>query len=70
MKKGSKEIETKPDENTLVDKAIQSIAEKLETKEVKATVGDLLRLLEFKKQLEESAERDVTVKWIDDTSHE
>jgi hypothetical protein len=70
MKKAAKGIETSAGESTLVDKAIQSIAEKLETKEVKATVGDLLRLLEFKKQLEENAERDITVKWIDDTSQE
>jgi hypothetical protein len=51
----------------LVDKAIQNIGSKLDTDEVKGTVGDLIRLIEVKKKLESERPRDIEVKWVEES---
>lgn len=57
---------TRVRQRTLVDKAILSIEEKIDANEVKGTVGDLLRLLEFRKEIEGDEQRDITVTWVED----
>jgi hypothetical protein len=60
----------KAKDKVLVDKAIQSIGSKIETNEVKGTLGDFLRLLEYKKQMQEDEPRDIVVTWRDEKPSE
>lgn len=53
---------------TLVNKAIGNIEDKLETDEVKGTVGDLIRLLQLKKELDTKTPKEVQVKWVEEES--
>jgi hypothetical protein len=55
---------TKTRQKKLVDKAILSIESKIDADEVKGSVGDLLRLLEFKKEIEGQDAADITVTWV------
>lgn len=50
----------------LVDKAIQNIESKLDTDEVKGSYGDLIRLLQIRRELETSEPKAVEVKWVED----
>lgn len=50
--------------------AVQTLIEKLEDKlvgdaDVKATVGDYIRLIQFHKELEQDEQRDIEVRWIE-----
>lgn len=54
----------------LVDKAIQNIESKLDTDEVKGSYGDLIRLLQIRKELETAEPKAVEVKWVDDKSND
>ena len=58
----------KKSQATLVEAAIENIGSKLETNEVKGTVGDLIRLLQFKKEMQSGEPRKIEVKWIGDES--
>lgn len=53
-----------------VDKAIRKIEEKLEQGEVKATVGDYIRLLELKKQFLADQPREIKVTWVEPKEEE
>lgn len=55
---------TRTRQKKLVDKAILSIEAKIDADEVKGSVGDLLRLLEFKKEIEGQKAADITVTWV------
>ena len=55
---------TRTRQKKLVDKAILSIESKIDADEVKGSVGDLLRLLEFKKEIEGQDAADITVIWV------
>jgi hypothetical protein len=68
--KGSTESKKKTSDKDLVDKAIESIGSKIEANEVKGTLGDFLRLLEYKKQMEEDQPQDIVVTWKDDEPSE
>ena len=48
----------------LVRKAIENIEEKLEANDVKATIGDFIRLLQLEKELEEDQPRDIKATWV------
>ncbi len=61
---------TRARQQKLVDKAILSIEEKIEANEVKGTVGDLLRLLEFRKEMAVEGQQDITVTWVGDKPSE
>jgi len=54
----------------LVEKAIESIGSKLETNEVKGTMGDLIRLLQFQKEMDGEEPREIEVKWVAEESNE
>jgi hypothetical protein len=49
----------------LIEKAINSIEEKLESNEVKATIGDFIRLLQLQKELQDDQPREVRITWVD-----
>ncbi len=53
------------DSVALVRKAIQNIEEKLDSNEVKATIGDFIRLLQMEKELEVEEPRDIKVTWVE-----
>jgi vacuolar-type H+-ATPase subunit E/Vma4 len=49
----------------LVSKVIERIEEKLESGEMKPTVGDFIRLLQLEKELAEEQPREIKVSWIE-----
>lgn len=51
----------------LVKKIIEKIETKIENDEVKATVGDLIRLIQIEKELEDENPREIEVRWIEPT---
>jgi hypothetical protein len=60
----------KKSQKKLVDQAIQNIGSKLESDEVKGTVGDLIRLIQLKKELDGETPRKIEVQWVGDKSSE
>lgn len=50
---------------TLVKKAIRAVEEKLDSADLKPTVADLLRLLEFEKSNRIQRTREVKATWVD-----
>ncbi len=58
------------DKAALVSKVIQNIEEKLEKNELKATLGDFIRLVQLEKELEEEKPREIKVTWIEPAEKE
>jgi hypothetical protein len=54
----------------LLEKAIQSIEEKLGSSDVKATFADFIRLLQLQKELQADQPREIRVTWIDPSEKE
>jgi len=48
----------------LVEKAIESIEQKLGSSDVKATFADFIRLLQLQKELQADEPREIKVTWI------
>ena len=63
----SKKAKTKSE---LVEKAIHSIEEKIDAKQLKATLGDFIRLLQIQKELEAEEPREIKVTWVDPSEME
>jgi hypothetical protein len=51
--------------STLVSKALRGIASRIETDEMKASVGDLIRLLQLKHDIEAEQPKEITVTWVE-----
>jgi hypothetical protein len=49
----------------LVGKVIKKIEEKLESDQLKPTVGDLVRLLQLEKELKEEQAKEIEVVWVE-----
>jgi hypothetical protein len=49
-----------------LDKAIGRMQKRLADEEMKASVGDLARMLELRNQLMETQPKTVTVRWVDE----
>lgn len=49
----------------LIQKLIQSIEAKLDSEQIKGSVGDLIRLLQIQKELEDEQPKEITVTWVD-----
>lgn len=49
----------------MVEKAIESIEDRLESSDVKATFGDFIRLLQLQKELQAEQPREIEVTWIE-----
>ncbi|MEO7651377.1 MAG: hypothetical protein ABIZ80_13010 [Bryobacteraceae bacterium] len=49
----------------LVDKAIACFEKKLDSEDLKATVGDFIRLLQLQKELEGEITREIKITWVD-----
>jgi len=52
-------------EKEVVRRLIKKMEAKLAMEEVKPTVGDFLRLLQFQRELEEEEPREVTAQWVE-----
>jgi hypothetical protein len=53
------------DEADVIEALLKRIEEKLESDEVKVTVGDYIRLVQLHKELVEEAPREIRVIWVD-----
>jgi len=49
----------------LVEDAIQSIGEQLKDKKVRATLGDLIRLLQLQKELTAEDAKEIKITWVE-----
>ena len=49
----------------LIRRAIENIEEKIEANDVKASIGDFIRLLQLEKELEPDRPRAVKVTWVE-----
>jgi hypothetical protein len=49
----------------IVRNAIESIEAKLESDNIKPTIGDLVRLLQIEKELDTDEPREIRVRWVD-----
>ena len=54
----------------LVERAIESIEQKLGSSDVKATFADFIRLLQLQKELQSDQPREIKVTWIDPSETE
>lgn len=50
---------------SLINKLVNSIEEKIDANELKATLGDLIRLMQMQKELEENRPREIRVTWVE-----
>lgn len=55
----------KVDKAALVEEVILSLEKRLKNEELKATVGDFIRLMQLEKELEEEAPKEIRVRWIE-----
>lgn len=53
-----------------VDRLLRSVEQKLEDSELRASVGDYIRLLQLLKELEEERPREITVRWVEPSETE
>jgi hypothetical protein len=49
----------------LVKKVLENIGQKLESNELKPTVGDFIRLLQLEKELDEESPKEIKVSWVE-----
>ena len=49
----------------MVEELIEKFEKKLGKDDVKATLGDYIRLLQLRKELDEEELREIEVKWVD-----
>lgn len=58
------------DKAALVEKLLNSIERRLKKDELKATLGDFIRLLQLQKELEDEQPREVEVRWVEPSEAE
>ena len=54
----------------VVEKLLKNVEKKLGGEDVKATLGDYIRLMQLQKELEEDDPQDITVTWVEPDSGE
>jgi hypothetical protein len=70
---GREQTERKQKKKTqaaVVDKLLKNVEKKLAGKDVKATLGDYIKLVQLQAELEEEEPRDITVTWVEPKSEE
>ena len=60
----------KREEADLVDKMIQKYAAKVENDKVTVSVGDLIRLMQYRKELETEDPKEIKATWVEPTEKE
>jgi hypothetical protein len=58
------------EEAGLVDKMIQNYTEKVNNNEVTVSVGDLIRLMQYRKELETEDPKEIKATWVEPTEKE
>lgn len=64
---GARGSRRKLNKAALVEQVIRNIEKKLEADELKATVGDLIRLVQLEKELAEEQPKEIKVTWVEPT---
>ncbi len=54
----------------LVEQVIENLEKKLESNELKPSVGDFIRLLQLEKELEQEQPREIKVSWVEPREEE
>lgn len=70
---GREQTERKQKKKTqaaVVKKLLKNVERKLGGEDVKATLGDYIRLVQLQQELEEEEPRDITVTWVEPNSGE
>jgi hypothetical protein len=70
---GREQTERKQKKKTqarVVKKLLKNVEKKLGGEDVKATLGDYIRLMQLQKELEEEDPQDITVTWVEPSSGE
>ena len=70
---GREQTERKQKKKTqaaVVDKLLKNVEKKLAGKDVKATLGDYIKLVQLQAELEDEEPRDITVTWVEPKSEE
>jgi hypothetical protein len=70
---GREQTERKQKKKTqaaVVEKLLKNVEKKLAGKEVKATLGDYIKLVQLQTELEEEEPKDITVTWVEPKSEE
>jgi hypothetical protein len=65
---GREQTERKQKKKTqaaVVEKLLKNVEKKLAGKDVKATLGDYIKLMQLQTELEEEEPKDITVTWVD-----
>jgi hypothetical protein len=64
---GREQTERKQKKKTqaAVEKLLKNVEKKLAGKDVKATLGDYIKLMQLQTELEEEEPKDITVTWVD-----
>jgi len=57
--------DSRRDSAALIRKAIQNIEDKLDSNDMKATIGDFIRLLQLEKEFEVETPRDIRITWVE-----
>ena len=68
---GREQTERKQKKKTqaaVVKKLLKNVEKKLGGEDVKATLGDYIRLVQLQQELEEDEPRDITVSWVEPAS--
>ncbi|MGB9604400.1 MAG: hypothetical protein ACPL88_00800 [Bryobacteraceae bacterium] len=63
LRRGSKR--RAKDKAALVEQVIQNLEKRLMNDDLKATVGDLIRLVQLEKELEKEQPKEIKVTWVD-----
>lgn len=61
----TRERKQRRDKAALVEQVIENLEKRLKRDELKATVGDLIRLVQLEKELDEEQPKEIKVTWVD-----
>lgn len=67
---GEKAASRRREEAGLVDQMIKNYAAKVKEKQVTLGVGDLIRLIQFRKELETGNPKEIKATWVEPTEKE
>ena len=54
----------------MVEKLLKNVEKKLESEDVKASLGDYIRLMQLQSELEEDEPEDIRVTWVEPKTEE
>lgn len=63
--RGARERSRRKDKAALVEQVIENLEKRLRNDELKATVSDLIRLVQLEKELNEERPKEIKVTWVE-----